>query len=62
METLISREELKAEITAELRFSELKNATISAAVYRKVLGIIDKMHEYGAVNPTATYFYGSSRE
>lgn len=62
METLISREELKAEITAELRFSELKNATISAAVYRKVLGIIDKMPEYGAVNPTATYFYGSSRE
>lgn len=62
METLISREELQAEITAELRFAELKNSRIMAAAYRKVLDIIAGMPEYGAVNPTAYVFYGSARE
>ena len=62
METLISREELAAEITAELRFAELKNSRIMAATLRKVLTIIDGMREYGAVNPTEYIFYGGSRE
>lgn len=62
METLISREEIKAEITAELRFAELKNSRIMAATFRKVLDIIDNMPSYGEVNPTAFIFYGSGRE
>lgn len=62
METLISREEIKAEITAELRFAELKNSRIQAATFRKVLEIIDGMREYGAINPTEFIFYGGSRE
>lgn len=62
METLISREELSARITAELRFAELKDSRIMAATYRKVLDIIGEMEEMGAVNPTAYIFYGSARE
>lgn len=62
METLISREELLARITAELRFAELKNSRIMAATYRNVLEIVKEMPEYGEVNPTAFIFYGSSRE
>lgn len=62
METLISREELVAEITAELRFAELKRSYVMAAAYRKVLDIVEKQRDYGEVNPTAFIFYGSSRE
>lgn len=62
METLISKEELKAELTAELRFCELKNSRIMAATIRKVLSMVDEMREYGAVNPTEYIFYGGSRE
>lgn len=62
METLISREELEMRITAELRFAELRNSRIMAAVYRNVLDIIKEQKEYGAINPTEFIFYGDSRE
>lgn len=61
-ETMISREALVAEITAELRFAELKDSRIMAATYRRVLDIIAKQKEFGEVNPTAFVFYGGDRE
>lgn len=62
MEDLISKQELKAWLNAEIRFCELKNSRIMAAAYRKVLDQADKLEVYGGVNPIAMYFYGSSRE
>lgn len=62
METLISKEELITEITAELRFAELKKSYVTAAAYRRILDIVEKSKDYGEVNPTAFIFYGGSRE
>lgn len=57
-ESLISREALVAELTADLRIAEMKNSRTKSATYRKVLDLIANQKEYGKVNPTAVIFYG----
>lgn len=57
-ESLISREALIDEITADLRIAEMKNSRTKAFIYRKVLRMISEQKEYGKVNPTAFVFFG----
>lgn len=61
-ESLISREEMIAEIGAEMRFAELKEDLDASAAYSKAIAIVEKAKIYGSVNPTQFIFYGSDRE
>ena len=62
IEELVSKQELEADITAELRFAELKGDKKTASAMNKALRIIQNQKVMGYVNPTQFVFYGADRE
>ena len=58
LESLISRDALVDEITADLHIAEMRDSRIKVATLRRVLSLIDEQEEYGKVNPTAFVFFG----
>lgn len=62
VEELISRQALEAELTAELRFAELKGDNKTAKAYRRCLTLLAEAKAMGYVNPTQFVFYGANRE
>ena len=61
-ESLISKEALIVDLTAELRFAELKGSVITAMAYKKALDLVDAQHVWGYVNPTQIMIYGEDKE
>lgn len=61
-ESLISKEALIVDLTAELRFAELKGSVITAMAFRKALDLVDAARVWGYVNPTQIMIYGEEMD